>query len=86
MNKRKIAKIAADHIVIAVATTATKKALTHFAPSFADDHETVTKVIAAVSGYAIADQFEATTHKIVDRVADKIQARKSKKTQTPTTD
>lgn len=82
MNKLKIAKIAADQIVTAVAITAVKKTITHFAPDFVDSHETITKVVSSVSGYVIADNLEAPTHKLIDCIAAQIETRKSKKTVT----
>ena len=80
MNKRKIAKAAADQIVLAAATVAVKKTLTHFAPEMTESHETATKVVSAIAGITIQDAIEKPVHKIVDHVANKIETRKNKKT------
>ena len=80
MNPRKIAKFAANHLVMAVAAKAASKTISNFAPDFADDHELITSLAAGTVGYAISDSLESTTDKMVDAIFNKIQTLKDKKT------
>ena len=86
MTKTKLAKHVADQIVVGACSIAAKKALSAVAPEFSENHETIAKIISGTAGYLISDKLQTPTHKTVDFVAAKLEARKSKKNPTPAND
>lgn len=80
MDARKIAKYAADHIVLAVSAAAFTKLIQETVPA-SEDHDTVTKLVAGTAGFAVSDHFSPQTHAFVDRMFNRIESHQAKKNQ-----
>ena len=85
IDKQKIAYFVADTVVAGVTKKLAEKALFTIAPSM-EDREMLSNMITGTVSIVVTSNLENSSHRVADRVMNKIAAVKAKKKTDTTTD